>query len=44
MKDVLLLAGAWLIMTDSAKSLLAIHPPGTSHLEPIRLFIGLWTL
>lgn len=41
MKDVLLLAGAWLIMTDSAKSLLAVHPSGTSDLERIRHFIGL---
>ena len=44
MKDVLLLAGAWLIMTDSAKSLLAVHPSGTSDLERIRHFIGLWRL
>jgi uncharacterized membrane protein YkgB len=44
MKDVLLLPGAWLIMTDSAKSLLAVHPPGTSDLERIRHFIGLWRL
>jgi hypothetical protein len=44
MKDVLLLAGAWLMMTDSAKSLLAVHPSGTSDLERIQHFIGLWRL
>ena len=43
-KDFVLLAGGWLIMTDSAQSLLECHAPGRSDLERIRYFIGLWRL
>jgi reactive chlorine resistance protein C len=43
-KDVMLLAGGWLIMTDSAKSLLEVRPPGSSDLERVRYFNGLWRL
>jgi uncharacterized membrane protein YkgB len=43
-KDVMLLAGAWLIMTDSASALLEVRPPGTSDLARIRYFLSLWRL
>jgi reactive chlorine resistance protein C len=42
-KDVMLLAGGWLLMTDSAKFLLN-HPQGSSDMDRIRYFIGLWRL
>jgi uncharacterized membrane protein YkgB len=43
-KDVMLLAGGWLIMTDSARSLLEVRLPRTSDLERIRYFLSLWRL
>jgi reactive chlorine resistance protein C len=43
-KDVMLLAGGWLIMTDSARALLEVPPQPASDLEGIRHFIGMWRL
>ena len=44
LKDVLLLAGGWLIMADSARSLLEARPSAASDLVRIRHFLGMWRL
>jgi reactive chlorine resistance protein C len=41
-KDVMLLAGGWLIMTDSARSLLEVRPWAISDLARIRHFLSMW--
>jgi reactive chlorine resistance protein C len=43
-KDVMLLAGGWLIMTDSARSLLEVRPRAASDLARIRHFLSMWRL
>ena len=43
-KDVMLLAGGWLIMTDSARSLLEVRPPEASDLARIQHFLSMWRL
>jgi uncharacterized membrane protein YkgB len=43
-KDVMLLAGGWLIMTDSAQALLDDRPAAASELERIRQFLSMWRL
>jgi reactive chlorine resistance protein C len=43
-KDVMLLAGGWLIMTDSARSLLEIGPQAASDPARVRHFLNMWRL
>ena len=43
-KDVMLLAGGWLIMTDSARALLEARPQPGSDLARTRQFLGMWGL
>lgn len=43
-KDVMLLAGGWLIMTDSAQALLEVHPQPRSDLARTRQFLSMWRL
>jgi uncharacterized membrane protein YkgB len=43
-KDVMLLAGGWLIMTDSARSLLEVVPQAASDPARVRHFLGMWRL
>jgi reactive chlorine resistance protein C len=43
-KDVMLLAGGWLIMTDSARALLEVRPQLASDLARTRHFLSMWRL
>jgi uncharacterized membrane protein YkgB len=43
-KDVMLLAGGWLIMTDSARALLEPGPQSVSDLARTRHFLSMWRL
>jgi uncharacterized membrane protein YkgB len=43
-KDVMLLAGGWLIMTDSARSLLEARRSAASDLVRMRHLLGMWKL
>jgi reactive chlorine resistance protein C len=43
-KDVMLLAGGWLIMTDSARALLETRPQPGADLARTRQFLSMWGL